>query len=80
MCVCCASQVWSLKLEQEVEKNKALCEALQTLGTEHHQLEQSVCPSRKSPTFTIRTDDDFYDALSGQRTNKLSKYTSGRKV
>ncbi|XP_067109095.1 oxysterol-binding protein-related protein 1-like isoform X4 [Osmerus mordax] len=57
-------EVWSLKLEQEVEKNKALCEALQTLGTDDHQLEQSVCPSRKPPILTTRTDDDFYDALS----------------
>ena len=67
-------------MEQEVEKNKALCEALQTLATEHHQLEQSVCPRRKSPTLSTRTDDDFYDALSGQRTNKLSTYTSGKRV
>ncbi|XP_062338482.1 oxysterol-binding protein-related protein 1 isoform X2 [Osmerus eperlanus] len=57
-------EVWSLKLEQEVEKNKALCESLQTLGTDDHQLEQSVCPSRKPPILTTRTDDDFYDALS----------------
>ncbi|XP_026168984.1 oxysterol-binding protein-related protein 1-like isoform X2 [Mastacembelus armatus] len=35
-------EVWNLKLEQEVEKNKALSEALQTLATEHHELKQSL--------------------------------------
>lgn len=60
------SQVWSVKLEQEVEKNKALREALQTLVTEHQELEQSLCKSRRSPTLSTLTEDDFYDAVSGQ--------------
>lgn len=60
-------QVWSLKLEQELEKNKALTEALQTLATEHHELKQSLCKSRRSSTLSTLTEDDFYDALSGQQ-------------
>ncbi len=60
-------QVWSLKLEQEVEKNKALTEALQTLATEHHELQQSLCKSRRSSTLSALTEDDFYDAVSGQQ-------------
>lgn len=60
-------QVWSLKLEQEVEKNKALTEALQTLATEHHELQQSLCKSRRSSTLSTLTRDDFYDAESGQQ-------------
>ncbi|XP_029308589.1 oxysterol-binding protein-related protein 1-like isoform X2 [Cottoperca gobio] len=57
-------EVWSLKLEQEEEKNKALTEALQTLATEHHELEQSLCKSRRSSTLSTLTSDDFYDAVS----------------
>ncbi|KAL7387496.1 hypothetical protein ABVT39_024256 [Epinephelus coioides] len=57
-------EVWSLKLEQEVEKNKALTEALQTLATEHHDLKQSLCKIRRSSTLSTLTGDDFYDALS----------------
>uniref|UniRef100_A0A7N9ARX3 Oxysterol-binding protein n=1 Tax=Mastacembelus armatus TaxID=205130 RepID=A0A7N9ARX3_9TELE len=57
-------QVWNLKLEQEVEKNKALSEALQTLATEHHELKQSLSKSRRSSTLSTLTEDDFYDALS----------------
>uniref|UniRef100_A0A4W6DBY4 Oxysterol-binding protein n=1 Tax=Lates calcarifer TaxID=8187 RepID=A0A4W6DBY4_LATCA len=57
-------EVWSLKLEQEVEKNKALTEALQTLATEHHELKQSVSRSRRSSTLSTLTEDDFYDAES----------------
>ncbi|GAA6070178.1 oxysterol-binding protein-related protein 1 isoform X1, partial [Tachysurus ichikawai] len=53
----------SLKLEQEVEKNKILSEALQTLATEHHELEQSVVGG-SSPRSTVLSEDDFYDALS----------------
>uniref|UniRef100_A0A7N8XDT8 Oxysterol-binding protein n=1 Tax=Mastacembelus armatus TaxID=205130 RepID=A0A7N8XDT8_9TELE len=56
--------VWNLKLEQEVEKNKALSEALQTLATEHHELKQSLSKSRRSSTLSTLTEDDFYDALS----------------
>ncbi|KAJ8337028.1 hypothetical protein SKAU_G00382480 [Synaphobranchus kaupii] len=37
-------EVWSLKLEQEVEKNKILSEALQTLATEHHNLTAGPSP------------------------------------
>lgn len=59
-------QVWSLKIEQEVEKNKALTEALQILATEHHNLKQSFCKNRSSSTLSTLTEDDFYDALSGQ--------------
>uniref|UniRef100_A0A8C8JY43 Oxysterol-binding protein n=1 Tax=Oncorhynchus tshawytscha TaxID=74940 RepID=A0A8C8JY43_ONCTS len=59
--------VWSLKLEQEVEKNKLLTEALQTLATEHQDLDQqSLCKGRRSSTLSTLTEDDFYDALSGQ--------------
>uniref|UniRef100_A0A3Q3XLD3 Oxysterol-binding protein n=1 Tax=Mola mola TaxID=94237 RepID=A0A3Q3XLD3_MOLML len=57
-------QVWSLKLEQEEEKNKALTEALQTLATEHHKVQQSLF--RTSALSTL-TEDDFYDAESGQQ-------------
>ncbi|KAI3374923.1 hypothetical protein L3Q82_021455 [Scortum barcoo] len=57
-------EVWSLKLEQEVEKNKALTEALQTLATEHHELQQSLCKSRRLSTLSTLTEDDFYDAVS----------------
>ncbi|XP_054622637.1 oxysterol-binding protein-related protein 1-like isoform X3 [Dunckerocampus dactyliophorus] len=57
-------EVWTLKLEQEVEKNKALTEALQTIATEHHKLKQSLCRSRRSSTLSTLTEDEFYDALS----------------
>ncbi|KAM9845042.1 oxysterol-binding protein-related protein 1-like [Aulostomus maculatus] len=57
-------EVWSQKLEQEVEKNKALTEALQTVATEHHELKQSLCKSRRSSTLSALTEDDFYDAVS----------------
>lgn len=59
--------MWSLKLEQEVEKNKALTEALQTLATEHHELKQSLSKSRRSSTLSTLNEDDFYDAVSGQQ-------------
>uniref|UniRef100_A0A8C7PR72 Oxysterol-binding protein n=1 Tax=Oncorhynchus mykiss TaxID=8022 RepID=A0A8C7PR72_ONCMY len=55
-------QVRSLKLEQEVEKNKILSEALQTLATEHHELEQSVVTG-SSPQGAL-SEDDFHDAVS----------------
>uniref|UniRef100_H2L7K2 Oxysterol-binding protein n=1 Tax=Oryzias latipes TaxID=8090 RepID=H2L7K2_ORYLA len=61
LCVC-GAQVRSLKLEQEVEKNKILSEALQTLATEHHELEQSVVKG-SSPRSAL-SDDDFHDAVS----------------
>ncbi|XP_076009128.1 oxysterol-binding protein-related protein 1 isoform X2 [Genypterus blacodes] len=54
--------VRSLKLEQEVEKNKILSEALQTLATEHHELEQSVV--KGSPPRSALSEDEFHDAVS----------------
>uniref|UniRef100_A0AAQ5ZVU4 Oxysterol-binding protein n=1 Tax=Amphiprion ocellaris TaxID=80972 RepID=A0AAQ5ZVU4_AMPOC len=59
-----AVQVWSLKVEQEVEKNKALTEALQILATEHQELKQSLSKIRRSSTLSTLTGDDFYDAVS----------------
>lgn len=56
--------MWSLKLEQEVEKNKALVEALQSLATEQPQ--PSPCRSGRSSTLSVLNHDDFFDALSGQ--------------
>uniref|UniRef100_A0A673NDZ1 Oxysterol-binding protein n=1 Tax=Sinocyclocheilus rhinocerous TaxID=307959 RepID=A0A673NDZ1_9TELE len=53
----------SLKLEQELEKNKILSEALQTLATEHHELEQSVV--KGSSPRSVLSEDEFHDALSG---------------
>ncbi|XP_051551012.1 oxysterol-binding protein-related protein 1-like isoform X2 [Myxocyprinus asiaticus] len=50
------------KLEHEVEKNKILSEALQTLATEHHELEQSVV--KGSSPHSALSEDEFYDALS----------------
>ncbi len=57
----------SLKLEQEVEKNKILSEALQTLATEHHELEQSVVKG-SSPRSAL-SEDEFHDAVSGELTS-----------
>ncbi|XP_077376556.1 oxysterol-binding protein-related protein 1-like isoform X2 [Festucalex cinctus] len=57
-------EVWSLKLEQEEEKNRALTEALQTIATEHHELKQSLSKNRRSPTLCTLAEDDFYDAVS----------------
>ncbi|XP_054904323.1 oxysterol-binding protein-related protein 1 isoform X3 [Poeciliopsis prolifica] len=54
--------VRSVKLEQEVEKNKILSEALQTLATEHHELEQSVVKG-SSPRSAL-SEDEFHDAVS----------------
>uniref|UniRef100_A0A3Q3FVK7 Oxysterol-binding protein n=1 Tax=Labrus bergylta TaxID=56723 RepID=A0A3Q3FVK7_9LABR len=67
VCVCvyvcvCGAQVRTVKLEQEVEKNKILSEALQTLATEHHELEQSVVKG-SSPRSAL-SEDEFHDALS----------------
>uniref|UniRef100_A0A665VMX1 Oxysterol-binding protein n=1 Tax=Echeneis naucrates TaxID=173247 RepID=A0A665VMX1_ECHNA len=52
----------SVKLEQEVEKNKILSEALQTLATEHHELEQSFV--KGSSPQSVLSDDEFHDAVS----------------
>uniref|UniRef100_A0A8C2WP43 Oxysterol-binding protein n=1 Tax=Cyclopterus lumpus TaxID=8103 RepID=A0A8C2WP43_CYCLU len=68
MCKCLSLSLslslFLLKCEQEVEKNKALTEALQTLATEHHDLKHSLCKSRRSSTLSTLTEDDFYDAVS----------------
>lgn len=53
----------NFKLEQEQEKNKILSEALETLATEHHELEQSLV--KGSSPLSILSEDEFYDALSG---------------
>lgn len=50
-------------MEQEQEKNKILSEALETLATEHHELERSLVEG--SPPRSILSEDEFYDALSG---------------
>uniref|UniRef100_A0A8C4ZWM0 Oxysterol-binding protein n=1 Tax=Gadus morhua TaxID=8049 RepID=A0A8C4ZWM0_GADMO len=54
--------VRSLKLEQECEKNQILSEALQTLATEHHELEQSVATG--TPPGSTLSEEEFYDAVS----------------
>lgn len=53
----------SVKLEHEVEKNKILSTALQTLATEHHELEQSV---KGSSRWIALSEDEFHDAVSGE--------------
>lgn len=55
-----------MKLEQEVAKNKILSEALQKLATEHHHLKQNFSTDRKSLTPNALTEDEFYDAVSGE--------------
>ena len=70
VCVCVYVGVWlwvqvrSLKLEQECEKNQILSEALQTLATEHHELEQSVATG--TPPGSTLSEEEFYDAVSGR--------------
>uniref|UniRef100_H3DJU4 Oxysterol-binding protein n=1 Tax=Tetraodon nigroviridis TaxID=99883 RepID=H3DJU4_TETNG len=54
--------VRSVKLEHEVEKNKILSTALQTLATEHHELEQSVV--KGSSRWIALSEDEFHDAVS----------------
>lgn len=58
-------QVWSLKVEQEEEKNRALTETLETLATERQELKQSLSKIRSS-NLSALNEDDFYDAVSGQ--------------
>ncbi|KAM4840963.1 oxysterol-binding protein-related protein 1 isoform 2-T3 [Thomomys bottae] len=60
--------VRNLKLEQEQEKNKILSEALETLATEHHELEQSLVEG--SPPPSILSEDEFYDALSDSESER----------
>ncbi|RVE61923.1 hypothetical protein OJAV_G00175370 [Oryzias javanicus] len=57
-------EVWSLKIEQEEEKNKALAEALRTLATEHQELKTRFNKSGRFSTLKTLTEDDFYDAVS----------------
>ncbi|XP_064202597.1 oxysterol-binding protein-related protein 1-like [Anguilla rostrata] len=56
-------EVWNLKLEQEVEKNKILSEALQTLATEHHDLKRSFSRKRSLPQSAF-PEYEFFDAYS----------------
>ncbi|XP_056679785.1 oxysterol-binding protein-related protein 1 isoform X3 [Monodelphis domestica] len=60
--------VRNLKLEQEQEKNKILSEALETLATEHHELEQSLV--KGSPPLSILSEEEFYDALSDSESEQ----------
>ncbi|XP_058133542.1 oxysterol-binding protein-related protein 1 isoform X2 [Dasypus novemcinctus] len=60
--------VRNFKLEQEQEKNKILSEALETLATEHHELEQSLV--KGSPPLSILSEDEFYDALSDSESEQ----------
>lgn len=64
------SQVRSVKLEHEVEKNKILSTALQTLATEHHELEQSVV--KGSSRRSALSEDEFHDAVSGESMSDLT--------
>ena len=65
----------SVKLEQEVEKNKILSEALQTLATEHHELEQSVVQG--SLPRSALSEDEFHDAVSGELTSDQTYWGGG---
>ncbi|CAL1579616.1 unnamed protein product [Knipowitschia caucasica] len=56
-------EVWSLRLEQEEQKNNALTESLQLLASKNEELKLCVRRNRKWTTSTF-TEDDFYDALS----------------
>ncbi|XP_059580145.1 oxysterol-binding protein-related protein 1 isoform X2 [Alligator mississippiensis] len=68
--------VRNLKLEHEQEKNKILSEALETLATEHHELEQSLV--KGSPPLSILSEDQFYDAVSDSESEKsLSGFETG---
>ncbi|KAK3545931.1 hypothetical protein QTP70_016970 [Hemibagrus guttatus] len=71
-----SEEVWSVKLEQEVEKNRLLSEALQTLATEHHQLKENLSTGRKSPTLSVLAEDEFYDALSGCNESRFCELGS----
>uniref|UniRef100_A0AAY4CQE8 Oxysterol-binding protein n=1 Tax=Denticeps clupeoides TaxID=299321 RepID=A0AAY4CQE8_9TELE len=54
-------RVWSLQLEQEVEKNKILTTALKDLAAK-----RVGSTARKSPTLSTSSEDEFYDAISGE--------------
>ncbi|XP_053350562.1 oxysterol-binding protein-related protein 1-like [Clarias gariepinus] len=60
------TEVWNVRLEQEVEKNKLLSEALQKLATEHQRLKENLSPGRNSPSLSSLPEDEFYDAVSGE--------------
>ncbi|XP_015677447.1 oxysterol-binding protein-related protein 1 [Protobothrops mucrosquamatus] len=60
--------VRNLKLEHEQEKSKILSEALETLATEHHELEQSLV--KGSPPLSILSEEQFYDAISDSESEK----------
>ncbi|XP_039379311.1 oxysterol-binding protein-related protein 1 isoform X1 [Mauremys reevesii] len=60
--------VRNLKLEHEQEKNKILSEALETLATEHHELEQSLV--KGSPPLSILSEELFFDAVSDSESEK----------
>lgn len=64
----------NLKLEHEQEKNKILSEALETLATEHHELEQSLV--KGSPPLSILSEDQFYDAVSGKQNISELEHTA----
>ncbi|XP_063307535.1 oxysterol-binding protein-related protein 1 isoform X2 [Pelobates fuscus] len=53
----------NFKLKHEQEKTKILSEALQTLASEHHELEQSLVKGTP-PHHSILSEDEFYDAIS----------------
>ncbi|KAM3929397.1 oxysterol-binding protein-related protein 1 isoform 2-T2 [Leptodactylus fuscus] len=61
-------KVRNLKLEHEQEKSKILSEALQTLATEHHELEQSLVKGTP-PHHSILSEDEFYDAISDSESD-----------
>ncbi|KAH0617767.1 hypothetical protein JD844_016340 [Phrynosoma platyrhinos] len=61
-------KVRNLKLEHEQEKNKILSEALETLATEHHELEQSLV--KGSSPLSILSEEQFYDAVSDSESEK----------
>uniref|UniRef100_A0A669EMW4 Oxysterol-binding protein n=1 Tax=Oreochromis niloticus TaxID=8128 RepID=A0A669EMW4_ORENI len=68
---------WHTFIKQEVEKNKALTEALQTLATENHELKQSLSKRRKSSNLSTLNEDDFYDAVSeSESEHSLSGFLS----
>ncbi|XP_075069535.1 oxysterol-binding protein-related protein 1 isoform X2 [Mixophyes fleayi] len=58
----------NLKLEHEQEKSKILSEALQTLATEHHELERSLVKGTP-PHLGILSEDEFYDAVSDSESD-----------
>lgn len=62
----------SVKLEHEVEKNKILSTALQTLATEHHELEQSVV--KGSSRWIALSEDEFHDAVSGELDERTGSF------